>query len=77
MDDYQNDATMENIADLLREYQDLFPTMFLEMKQITGEIGEMNIHLKPYINPIREIPYKPNLKYKSKVKDEIDIILEA
>jgi hypothetical protein len=37
---------VEKIADLLCEYQDLFPNAFLEMKGIVGELGEMNIPLK-------------------------------
>jgi hypothetical protein len=44
--DYWNDETVENIADLLHEYQDLFPTTFSEMKGIVGELGEMKIPFK-------------------------------
>jgi hypothetical protein len=36
---------VENIFYLLHEYQDLFPTTFLEMKFIVGEPGEMRIPL--------------------------------
>jgi hypothetical protein len=32
--DYWNDETVEKIVDLLHEYQDLFLTMFSEMKGI-------------------------------------------
>jgi hypothetical protein len=39
IDDYWNDETMEKIADLLREYQDIFPNTFSEMKGIVGELG--------------------------------------
>jgi hypothetical protein len=34
--DYWSDETVEKIADLLHEYQDLFPTTFSEMKGIVG-----------------------------------------
>jgi hypothetical protein len=34
--DYWNNESVENIANLLREYQDLSPKTFLEMKGITG-----------------------------------------
>jgi hypothetical protein len=44
--DYWNNETIEKVADFLREYQDLFPTTFSEMKGIAGELGEMNIPLK-------------------------------
>ena len=30
--DYWDDETVGRIADLLQEYQDLFPTKFIEMK---------------------------------------------
>jgi hypothetical protein len=45
--DYWNDETIEKVEDLLREYQDLFPTTFSEMKGIAGDLGEMKIPLKP------------------------------
>jgi hypothetical protein len=38
---------VEKIVDLLCEYHDLFPSTFLEMKGIDGELGEMKIPLKP------------------------------
>jgi hypothetical protein len=47
---------MENIANLLHEYWDLFPTTFLEMKGIAGDLGEMKIHLKPCAKPVRQRP---------------------
>jgi hypothetical protein len=50
--DYWNDETIEKVADLLREYQDLFPTTFSEMKGIAGDLGEMKIPLKPGAKPI-------------------------
>jgi hypothetical protein len=42
---YRNGEKVENIVDLLCEYQELFPTTFLEMKGIAGELGEMKIPL--------------------------------
>jgi len=47
------------------------------MKCIEGDLGEMNITLKPKARPVRKIPYKLNLVYKQKVKKEIDRMLEA
>ena len=32
--DYWDDTTMDKVSELLREYQDLFPTNFLELKGI-------------------------------------------
>jgi hypothetical protein len=50
--DYWNDETVKKIADLLHEYQDIFPTTFLEMKGIALELGKMKIPLKPYAKTI-------------------------
>jgi len=59
------------------EYQDLFPTKFSEMKGIVDELGEMRIPLKPNAKLLRQGLYKLNLKYKDKVKAEIEKMLEA
>ena len=47
------------------------------MKGIASYLGEMNIPLKLGDKPIRQRPYILNLKYKEKVKDEIDRMLDA
>jgi hypothetical protein len=54
----------------------MFPMMFIEMKGIAGEIGEMKIPLKPEARPIRQRPYILNPMYKKKVREEIDRMLE-
>jgi len=73
--DYWDDEKVESIADLLRDYQDLFPTKFTEMKGILGDLGVMEIPLKPDANPIKQRPYRLNPKYKAKVKEELDKML--
>jgi hypothetical protein len=70
--DYWNDETVEKIVDLLHEYHDIFPTTFSEMKGITRELGEMKIPLNPNAKKVRQRPYRLNLKYKEKVKEELD-----
>jgi hypothetical protein len=75
--DYWDVATIDKITELLHEYQDLFPTKFIDMKGIKGPMGEMSIPLKPYARPIKQRPYRLNPKYKEKVKIELDIMLEA
>jgi hypothetical protein len=60
---------MENITDLLHEYQDLFPTTFSEMKEIDGELGEMKISLKRDAKLVRQRLYRLNPKCKEKVKE--------
>jgi hypothetical protein len=62
--DYWDEQTVERIIELLRGYNDLFPTTFTEMKGIAGELGEMNIPLKPEARPIRQRPYRLNPVYK-------------
>jgi hypothetical protein len=54
--DYWDVATIDKITELLHEYQDLFPTMFTDMKGIKGPMGEMRIPLKPYARPFKQRP---------------------
>ena len=46
------------------------------MKGIVGDLGEMNIPLKPNANPIKQQPYRLNPRYKEKVKVELDKMLD-
>jgi hypothetical protein len=75
--DYWEEQTMEIITELLRDYSDLFPTTFTEIKGIVGELGEMKIPLRDEVRLIKQQPYRLNLIYKKKVKTEIDRMLEA
>ena len=50
---------------------------FSKMKWIVGDLGEMNIPLKPGAKKIRQRPYKLNKKYKEKVKVKLHMMLEA
>ena len=59
------------ITDLLHEFHDLFPTKFLEMKGIIGDLGEMKIPLKPDAKYVEQQPYRLNPRYKEKVKIEL------
>jgi hypothetical protein len=70
--DYWNDETVEKIVDLLHEYQNLFPNTLSDMKGIVGELGELKIPLKPGAKLVRQRCYQLNMKYKEKVKAEID-----
>jgi hypothetical protein len=45
--DYWGEKTVESIIELLREYNDLFPTKFIEIKGIARDLGEMKIPLRP------------------------------
>jgi hypothetical protein len=75
--DYWDEQTMTEIQALLREYEDLFPTSFSELKGIKGDLGEMRIELKPDVKPVKHRPYRLNPRVKEKVKKEIDRMLAA
>jgi hypothetical protein len=75
--DYWDEQTVERITELLCEYIDLFPTTFIEMKGIAGELGEMKIPLKHEAKYFRQRPYRLNPIYKQKVKEKIDRMLEV
>jgi len=62
---------------LLKEYVDLFPQNFTEIKGIKGELGEMRIELKPDAKPIKRRSYRLNPRIKERVKEEINKMLAA
>ena len=70
--DYWDDETVGKITDILHEFQDMFPTKFLEMNGIVGDLGEMKIPLRPDAKPVKQQPYRLNPQYKEKVKDELE-----
>ena len=70
--DNWNDETVGHIVDLLQEYQDMFPTKFVEMKGILGDLGVMRIPLKAYTKPMKQRLYRLNPRYKEKVIQELD-----
>jgi hypothetical protein len=47
------------------------------MKGIACDLGEMKIPLKPGAKPIQHRPYRLNPRYKEKVKDEIDKMIDV
>jgi len=50
---YWDDATINKVAELLCEYQDLFPTKITDLKGIVSDLGMMKITLKPDVKPIK------------------------
>jgi len=74
---YWDNQIVERITKLLHEYSDLFPTKFLEMKGLAGELGEIKISLNLEAKLIRQIPCRLNRVYKNKVKEKIDKMLEV
>lgn len=75
--DYWDEETVSKITGLLREYQEVFPTKFSEMKGIIGDLGVMRIPLKEDVKPCKQRPYRMNLRYKEKVQAEINRMLET
>ena len=61
--DYLDDATVDKVVELLREYQDLFLTKIMELEGILGNLGMMKITLKLDAKLVRQHPYHLNLKY--------------
>jgi hypothetical protein len=47
------------------------------MKRIARELGKTKIPLKPYAKPVQQRPCRMKSKYKEKVKQELDRMLEA
>jgi len=68
-------TTIDKVVELLREYQDLFPTKFSELKRIIGDLGVMKIMLKLDTKLIKKRPDRHNLKYKERVHLELDKML--
>ena len=53
----------------------MFPTNFEDMKGILGDLGVMRIPLKEGAKLVKQRPYRLNLKYKEKVRKELDKML--
>lgn len=75
--DYWDKDMVDKVAELLREYQDLFPTKFLDLKGIIGYLGVMKITLKLDVKPVKQRHYRLNPKYKEKVHQELDKMLDV
>lgn len=73
--DYWDDTRVDKVTGLLCEYQDLFPTKLTNLKGIIGDLGMMNITLKPNVKLVKQRPYCLNIKYKEKVRLELDKML--
>jgi len=64
LDDYWDNKTVDKVAKLLHEYQDLFPTKIMDLKGLVKDLGMMRITLKLDVKPVNQMPYRLNLKYK-------------
>lgn len=75
--DYWDQETVTQVVNLVKEYEDLFPKSFLEMKGSVESIREMTIKLKPDAKLVKKRPYWLNPKYKEKMCKVLDQMLEA
>ena len=73
--DYWDDAMVDKVDELIHEYEDLFPTKFMDLKGVIRELGVMKIMLKPDMKMVKQIPYHLNPKYKEKVRLDLDKML--
>lgn len=51
--DYWDDAMVDKVTELLREYYDLIPTKITDLKGIIGNLGMMRINLKPDVKSVK------------------------
>lgn len=73
--DYRDDTMVDNVAEVLYEYHDLFPTKFMDLKGIIEDLVMMKITLKPNMKLVEKMPYCLNPKYKERVRLELDKML--
>lgn len=55
--DYQDEDIVEKVAELLQEYQDLFPTNLSDLKRIVADLDVMKINLKLDEKLVKQRPY--------------------
>ncbi|KAH9306759.1 hypothetical protein KI387_011163, partial [Taxus chinensis] len=75
--DYCSDSKVAKIIKLLRDFQDLFPRAYHELKGVHESLGKMKIKLKEGVHPVRKRPYMVNPNMCIKFKKEIDNMLES
>jgi len=75
--DYWGKDMVAKVDELLHEYKDLFPKRFSHLKGIIGDLGVMNITLKPNAKPFKQRPYRLNSDYKEKMHQELEKMLDA
>lgn len=65
---FRDKQTTKEIFGLLREYEDLFPSLVAKLKGIKGDIGEMKNMLKLDAKLVNHQPYPLNPRVKENVK---------
>ena len=73
--DYWDVLTVDKVAELFREYQDIFPTKFTDLKGIIRDLVVMKITLKLDAKPVKQRSYRLNPKHKEKVHLELEKML--
>jgi len=60
------------VKELLLKFKDVFAFTYKDMKGIPPHICEHEIELQPEAKPVRQMRYRMNPNYATKVKEEID-----
>lgn len=75
--DYWIYIEIAQILDLMKEFQDIFPMYYHEMKGLHPSLGRMLIKLREGDKPLKKRTYKLNHNMCTKVKIEIEKMLES
>jgi len=73
--DYSNDAIVDKVIEVLREYQDMFPMKFSNLKGLIKNLSVMEITLKPDAKLVKQRLYCLNPKYKEMVCLEFKMLV--
>ena len=74
---YWDAEIVSKVTKLLHEQQESFPTKILDMKVILRDLGVVKIPLKLDAKLVKQIPSRLNLKYKERVKVELEKMIRA
>ena len=70
-------AEKKELKNLLRQYKDVFPWSFEDMKGLDPTFCQHQINLHRDAKPVQQHHYRLNRNYAVKVKEEIDKLLRA
>ena len=75
--DYWLKEKIDNIINLLNEYQYVFARDYKDLKGLVQEMDQMKIKFLHGTKPVKKMPYKLADKYKDIVKTKIDNMLKV
>jgi hypothetical protein len=65
--DYWDQKMVKKVVNLMKEYEELFPRILLQINGVVKSIFEMKIQLKPNVKLVKWRPYHLKPKCKEKV----------